>query len=91
MTRYSAAMEFPSQPKYQLGQQVDWTFISDDTLDPEWYGRIFREEGIVLGYWWNQPTECWCYVVLLTYSESSPKCCGATYEEMFEEEICHAY
>lgn len=77
----------PLKPKYQLGQHIAWEFISDDTLDPERYGQVFREEGTVLGLKWNPSIQCWTYSVWLTYSESSPACVDRYFEELFEEEI----
>lgn len=90
MTRYSAAVQIPQKPRYQLGDQIAWQFVSDDTLDPERYGQTFQEEGTVLGLKWNPNIEKWIYSVFLTYSESSPGCVNRYYEELFEEEISHA-
>lgn len=62
-------------PVFQLGEEVEWFFLSDDTIDTERYGKTFKETGYIIGMVWSPghfSIDGWIYTIRYTASELHP-------------------
>jgi hypothetical protein len=62
------------QPKFKIGQQVQYSWTCDDDLDKEQFGKTFTDYGFVIGCWFaeqeiggNGLVLKWVYSVFFDY------------------------
>lgn len=62
-------------PKFKFGDRVVWEWENDDEISPE-LGRVYRDEGLVMGMCWNPDNwylDGWVYWVKWDNVESDPR------------------
>lgn len=52
-------------PKFKIGDRIYCEWLCDDDLDREYYGKMLRVDGTVIGICWSPPglESGWSYVI----------------------------
>jgi hypothetical protein len=76
-------------PKFKFGDRVLWEWENDDEISPE-LGRVYRDEGVVMGMVWNPDNwylDGWVYWVKWDNVESDPRNAIGLVCEMHESDL----